>query len=100
MDPSKEKNCGILVRYAALLSWHAAYGSLNQRQLKASGVKSYITNRHGTQANRIAPGVTPQNAASHLRLFCLLTSMNFIENEKSFMVPLNFFFFDCGLTSR
>ena len=28
---------------------------------------------YGTKANRIARDVTPQNAASHLGLFCLLT---------------------------
>ena len=27
----------------------------------------------GTKGNRIAPDVTPQNVASHLRLFCLLS---------------------------
>ena len=28
---------------------------------------------YGTKANKIAPDVTPQQAASHLELFCLLT---------------------------
>ena len=31
---------------------------------------------YGTKANRIAPDVTPQNAASHLGLFCLLTGIS------------------------
>ena len=41
--------------------------------------------------NRIAPDVTPQNAASHLGLFCLLTaisSKNEIKMKKILLVPL------------
>ena len=29
-----------------------------------------------TYANKIAPDVTPQNAASYLRLFCMLTNIS------------------------
>ena len=31
---------------------------------------------YGTKANSIAPDVTPQNAASHLGLFCLLIGIS------------------------
>ena len=33
----------------------------------------YFLYCYGTYANIIAPDLTPQNAASHLGLFCLLT---------------------------
>ena len=46
---------------------------------------------YGTLTNSIAPDVTPQNAASHLGLFCLHRE-NFIENldrnSKSLLTPL------------
>ena len=40
----------------------------------------------GSQANRIAPDVMPQKAASHLGLFCLHRE-NFIE--KTLNIPIN-----------
>ena len=48
------------------------------------GQRQQNSPRCGTFANRIAPDVTPQNAASHLGLFCLLreiSSKNEIINK-------------------
>ena len=45
----------------------------------------------GDIGNRIVPDVTPQNAASHLGLFCLLrgfSSINGIKKSKSLLMPL------------
>ena len=49
--------------------------------------KPIVLFNYGTKANRIAPDVTPKNAASRLRLFCLLTrisSKNEIKMENYF----------------